>query len=211
MPDYEDKEEAGEVTQKGPGVLIIGLASLLAAGGAGAAGYFMTAAPTMTTKNDTHQIDATEGEHSSKNDDAGKDAKHSEDNKKKKKKKSADHKSKNGKKAPHTHIGGTWHIIDDIAYFQLDPFVVSISPADDIRHLKISLIIKTPTDSKSAIENYTFEIRDIMTSYLRSIELTQIEAPAAMQSMREQLVRRIQFVSPNAVIEDVLITEFILT
>lgn len=210
MSKESEDDKPIEGKKKGPGLLVIILGCFVAAGGAAAGGYFLTSSPeasghdSATGEQIAHKTDDTKDDHGA--------------DKKKKKKKSDDAHGakggkgkKGGKKEQHADVGGSWKTIDDNSYFSFNPLVISITSDNKVRHLKISLVIKTPESTQVIIQKYIFEIQDILNSYLRSIEISQFENPAAMQSLRQQIVRRIEFAAPDAIISDVLITEFILT
>ena len=53
-------------------------------------------------------------------------------------------------------------------------------------------------------------ILDVLNSYLRAIETASIEDPQAMARLRAQMLRRIQIVTGEGRVRDLLITEFVL-
>jgi len=53
-------------------------------------------------------------------------------------------------------------------------------------------------------------ILDILNGYLRAIEVAELENPAALVRIRAQLLRRIQIVTGEGRVRDLLITEFVL-
>ena len=53
-------------------------------------------------------------------------------------------------------------------------------------------------------------MRDVLNTYLRAVEITDLEDPAAMTRLRAQMVRRVRMVTPPDTVRDVLILDFIL-
>ena len=53
-------------------------------------------------------------------------------------------------------------------------------------------------------------ILDVMNSYLRAIDTGSLEDPAAMVRLRAQMLRRIQIVTGEGRVRDLLVTEFVL-
>jgi flagellar FliL protein len=53
-------------------------------------------------------------------------------------------------------------------------------------------------------------IADVLNGYMRAIDVTQLEDPAALVRMRAQLLRRIQIVTGEGRVRDLLVTEFVL-
>jgi flagellar FliL protein len=53
-------------------------------------------------------------------------------------------------------------------------------------------------------------IMDVMNSHLRAIEVAALEDPAGLVRMRAQMLRRIQMVTGEGRVRDLLVTEFVL-
>ncbi|MEL7416552.1 MAG: flagellar basal body-associated FliL family protein, partial [Pseudomonadota bacterium] len=53
-------------------------------------------------------------------------------------------------------------------------------------------------------------ISDVLNTYLRAVSLDELENPAAMLRLRAQMLRRIQLVTGEGRVRDLLISEFIL-
>jgi flagellar FliL protein len=53
-------------------------------------------------------------------------------------------------------------------------------------------------------------ILDVLNSYLRAIDVASIEDPQAMARLRAQMLRRIQIVTGEGRVRDLLVTEFVL-
>ena len=107
--------------------------------------------------------------------------------------------------------GGKWKTIGESAFLELDPLVISIAPIGRSKHLKVSLVIETPASEQSALSSRTFFVLDALTVYLRSVEARHLEDPSQMSLLRNELRRRISYAAPGVSIENVLITEFVLT
>jgi flagellar FliL protein len=53
-------------------------------------------------------------------------------------------------------------------------------------------------------------ILDVLNTYLRAVDVRDLEQPAAIARLRAQMLRRIQVVTGEGRVRDLLITEFIL-
>ena len=53
-------------------------------------------------------------------------------------------------------------------------------------------------------------VLDVINTYLRAVEVRQLEDPAALTLIRSHLLRRIQLVTGDGRVNDLLITEFIV-
>jgi flagellar FliL protein len=53
-------------------------------------------------------------------------------------------------------------------------------------------------------------IMDVLNSYLRAVDVAQIEDPSALIRIRAHMLRRIQIVTGEGRVRDLLITEFVM-
>ena len=53
-------------------------------------------------------------------------------------------------------------------------------------------------------------IVDVLNTYLRAVEVRDLEEPAAMARLRAQMLRRVQVVTGEGRVRDLLVTEFVL-
>lgn len=98
----------------------------------------------------------------------------------------------------------------DIAFVPVEPVVVSLGPGSASKYLKFTAQLEV---AKSYAEEVTVlmpRILDVLNSYLRAVSLTDIEDPAAMVKLRAQMLRRVQIVTGEGRVRDLLVTEFIL-
>ena len=54
-------------------------------------------------------------------------------------------------------------------------------------------------------------VMDVLNSYLRAVEVSDLEDPSALISLRAQMLRRIQLVTGEGRVRDLLIMEFVLS
>jgi flagellar protein FliL len=53
-------------------------------------------------------------------------------------------------------------------------------------------------------------IVDVLNGYLRAVEVREFEDPAALVRLRAQMLRRVQIVTGEGRVRDLLVTEFVL-
>lgn len=98
----------------------------------------------------------------------------------------------------------------DIAFVPVDPVVVALGPAADSRHLRMAAQLEVSSPHAAEVTLLLPRILDVLNSYLRAIPVTEIEDPTALTRIRAQLLRRIQIVTGEGRVRDLLVTEFIL-
>lgn len=98
----------------------------------------------------------------------------------------------------------------DIAFVPVDPVVVALGPAADSRHLRMTAQLEVSSPHAGEVTLLLPRILDVLNSYLRAIPVSEIEDPTALTRIRAQLLRRIQIVTGEGRVRDLLVTEFIL-
>ena len=100
--------------------------------------------------------------------------------------------------------------LPDIAFVPVEPVVISLGPAADSRHLRFTAQLEVAKAHGAEVTLLMPRILDVLNGYLRAIEITQLEDPAALLQLRAQMLRRIQVVTGEGRVRDLLITEFVL-
>ncbi|MEO1137022.1 MAG: flagellar basal body-associated FliL family protein [Pseudomonadota bacterium] len=220
-PETAESEEDGEETpkKKGMGLIPMAIAGIVAAGAAGGAAFVLT--PTASDP-DACVIDESHAGESAHDDtsedcdtnpaddghDKG-DGKKSNDKKKKKADKGG-HGGSEGGESTIKPLGEVQHS-QNATFLVMEPIVVSITPIGRSRHLKVSLVLETTDDGAEALLENGFYIKDVLNTFLRSVDAAVLEDPASMSRLRAQILRRIRAITPDADVTNVLITEFVLT
>ena len=53
-------------------------------------------------------------------------------------------------------------------------------------------------------------ILDVLNTYLRAVEVSDLEEPASAARLRAQMLRRVQVVTGEGLVKDLLVTEFVM-
>ena len=100
--------------------------------------------------------------------------------------------------------------LPDIAFVPVEPLVISLGPGATSRHLRFTAQIEVKKGHAEEVTMLLPRIMDVLNGYLRAIEVTQLEDPASLVRLRAQMLRRIQIVTGEGRVRDLLITEFVL-
>lgn len=114
--------------------------------------------------------------------------------------------------------GDAEHVDDDhapgpltgIAFVPLETIVVSLGADSGSEHLRFTAQLEVVESAAADVTTLTPRILDVLNSYLRAIDTASIEDPHAMARLRAQMLRRIQVVTGDGRVRDLLITEFVL-
>lgn len=97
-----------------------------------------------------------------------------------------------------------------VAFVPLETLVISLGPDSGSEHLRFTAQLEVVDTAAADVTTLTPRILDVINSYLRAIDTASIEDPRAMARLRAQMLRRIQVVTGEGRVRDLLITEFVL-
>lgn len=95
-------------------------------------------------------------------------------------------------------------------FMALDPIIVTIGRGDRVRHLQFGAQLEIEPGAEEQIAMLAPRAVDVLNTYLRAVDPSDIEDPAAMLRMRAQMLRRIQVVMGEGKVHDLLVGEFVL-
>lgn len=100
--------------------------------------------------------------------------------------------------------------LPDIAFVPVDAIVINLPPGSRSRHLKLTAQLEVNRPAADEVKMLMPRILDVLNSYLRAVELAQVEETGALARLRAQMLRRVQIVTGEGRVRDLLITEFLL-
>lgn len=100
--------------------------------------------------------------------------------------------------------------LPDVAFLPLDPVVVSLNGAGDGRHLRFVAQLEVAAPHAGDVSHLTPRILDVLNGYLRAVDPVKLQQAGALVTIRAQLLRRIQIVTGEGRVRDLLVTEFVL-
>lgn len=100
--------------------------------------------------------------------------------------------------------------LPDIAFVPIEPVVISLGPAAKSQHLRFTSQLEVAKGYTAEVTLLLPRILDVLNGYLRAIEVAQLEDPSALVNIRAQMLRRVQIVTGEGRVRDLLITEFVL-
>lgn len=95
-------------------------------------------------------------------------------------------------------------------FIPLDPLIVSIRSSSKYRLLRFTGQLEVAPEHAADIETLKPRIVDVMNTYLNALEARHFEDPVAMMKLRAQMLRRVQIVTGDGRVKDLLIMEFVL-
>lgn len=107
--------------------------------------------------------------------------------------------------------GATVAPLDAIGFLPLEPIIVNLPPDASARHLRFVGQLEVVPDHAEEVALLMPRILDALNTYLRAVDIADLEQPAATVRLRAQMLRRIQVVTGVGRVQDLLITEFVLS
>jgi flagellar FliL protein len=98
----------------------------------------------------------------------------------------------------------------DFAFVAVPSVTISIGPARENKHLRFTAQLEVSKAKAPKVEELMPRILDVMNGYLRALEEGELQAMDALVRLRSQMLRRIQLVTGEGYVRDLLITEFVL-
>jgi flagellar FliL protein len=95
-------------------------------------------------------------------------------------------------------------------YTALPEVLITVGSAPATRYLKMNISIISDASGAKAVKEAEPMLVDAFNTYLRSIEMADLEDPGFYPRMREQLTRRAELVLGSEATDGVLITQFLL-
>lgn len=97
-----------------------------------------------------------------------------------------------------------------IAFVPLDQVIITLGDVAQNRHLKFSAQLEVNSAMEPEVVLLKPRILDVLNGYLRAVELEELSDPHALVRLRAQMLRRIQIVTGEGRVRDLLVTEFVL-
>lgn len=100
--------------------------------------------------------------------------------------------------------------LEEVAFVPLEPLVISLGPGTTGRHLMFSAELEVAPDDAEEVTHLLPRVLDVLNSYLRVIDMEELNDPRTLVRLRAQLLRRIQIVTGDVLVRDLLVTEFVV-
>ncbi|MCC2643398.1 MAG: fliL [Nitrospira sp.] len=97
------------------------------------------------------------------------------------------------------------------AIADLDPFIVNLADAPEVRYLKVTM--KLEVDSAGAVEDVkarTPQIRDTILVLLTSLDSATARSPQGKHKLRDDVTQRINGLLPKKSVKSAYFTEFVI-
>ena len=100
--------------------------------------------------------------------------------------------------------------LPEVAFLPVDQMVISLGSHSQNRHLRFRAQLEVPNKYESDVQTLMPRVVDVLNSYLRALQISDLEDPTMLTKLRAQMLRRVQIVTGQGRVSDLLIMEFVL-
>ena len=100
--------------------------------------------------------------------------------------------------------------LPEIAFVAIPSIVVTLGPEAGGRFLHFTAQLEVGKAYEADVQMLLPRILDVLNGYLRAVETKELEDSTALVRLRSQMLRRVQIVTGEGRIRDLLITEFVI-
>jgi len=99
----------------------------------------------------------------------------------------------------------------DVVFVPVDPLIINLGSHSKNQYLRFRAQLEVDGAFEAEVTALLPRVLDILNGYLRAIDVQDIEDPGALIRIRAQMLRRIQTVTGEGRVKDLLIMEFVLS
>jgi flagellar FliL protein len=97
-----------------------------------------------------------------------------------------------------------------VAFVPIEPLVVTLG-GNGARNLRFEGNLEVDPAHRAEVAALMPRIMDVLNGYLRATELSDLRDPASLIRLRAQMLRRIQMVTDEGQVRDLLVTKFLIS
>ncbi|QUS35918.1 flagellar basal body-associated protein FliL [Falsirhodobacter algicola] len=97
-----------------------------------------------------------------------------------------------------------------IAFVPLEPTVISLGRESGRQHLRFTAELEVAPEYEAEVALLKPRVLDVLNGYLRAVSVEELEDPAELVRLRAQMLRRVQMVTGEGRVRDLLVTEFVI-
>lgn len=99
----------------------------------------------------------------------------------------------------------------DVVFVPIQPLIINLGRGGSSHHLRFHAQLEVTKAAEAEVTTLLPRVTDVLNSYLRAVGVGELENPAALVRLRAQMLRRVQVVTGEGRVLDLLIMEFVIT
>ncbi|WP_373354965.1 flagellar basal body-associated protein FliL [Pseudoroseicyclus sp. CXY001] len=101
-------------------------------------------------------------------------------------------------------------VLAPAVFLPMEPIVVNLPADSGHQHLRFSAQLEVVPGREREVTDVMPRITDVLNTYLRAVDLAALAESNALTTLRAQLLRRVQVITGEGRVRDLLIMEFVL-
>jgi flagellar FliL protein len=101
-------------------------------------------------------------------------------------------------------------VLGDVAFVPMEPVMISLPPGASAKLLRFTGQLEVGSAHADEVTTLMPRILDVLNTYLRAVDVRDLENPASAARLRAQMLRRVQVVTGEGRVRDLLVTEFVM-
>lgn len=100
--------------------------------------------------------------------------------------------------------------LPDVNFLEMDDIIVSLGKNASAKHLRFRGHLEIDPTYREDVTLLMPRVYDVLNTFLRAVDEKEIARPSSLIKLRAQMLRRVQIVTGEGRVRDLLITEFVL-
>ncbi len=100
--------------------------------------------------------------------------------------------------------------LPDVIFVPVNPILVTIGSGTKQQILRFSAQLEVVPAYEREVVHLMPRVLDVLNGYLRAVETRELQDTSALVRLRAQMLRRVQIVTGEGRVRDLLVTEFVL-
>ncbi len=101
--------------------------------------------------------------------------------------------------------------LETITFVPIEQIIITLPKGASAKNLRFAGQLEVAPGQSESVEQLMPRIVDVLNTYLRAVDVKDIEEPSSAIRLRAQMLRRVQVVVGEGLVRDLLITEFVLS
>jgi len=100
--------------------------------------------------------------------------------------------------------------LPEVAFVPVDPLTINLGSSSENRYLRFRAELEVEPKAQADVTAMLPRVLDVLNGYLRAVAISDLEQPTALIKLRAQMLRRVQMVTGEGRVRDLLVMEFVL-
>ncbi len=101
--------------------------------------------------------------------------------------------------------------LPNVTFVPIDPVQVSLGRGSSLQNLRFEGHLEVGEGYAAEVTAMMPRVMDVLNTYLRAVETSDLRDPQAMLRLRAQMLRRVQVVTGEGRVRDLLIAKFLVS